>query len=156
MTSAGHQWVKVGKVSFGKGVFAKQDIPKGTLIGTVEGRVIDDPEYGTSYCIDIGNNHSLEPRAPFRFLNHCCTPNSCLCIYDVEYEDGTPAPAEVSVEAIADIPKGAELTIDYQWSASGAMKCLCGSPKCRGWIVAEEELHMLTKRTKSPRQKQIC
>ena len=55
MTSAGHQWVKVGKVSFGKGVFAKQDIPKGTLIGTVEGRVIDDPEYGTSYCIDIGS-----------------------------------------------------------------------------------------------------
>jgi hypothetical protein len=155
MTLVSRQWVLVGNVPFGKGVFARQDIPKGTIVGDVNGRVIDDPEYATSYCIDLGGSLSLEPRAPFRFLNHCCTPNSCLCIQDVLYEDGTPAPAEVTIEALCDIPKGAELTIDYRWSAYGAIKCLCGSPQCRGWVVAEEELHKLVK-SKKRKTKQVC
>jgi hypothetical protein len=145
MTSEEKQWVRVGKVPFGKGVFAIQDIPKGTVIGRVEGQVIDDPEYASAYCIDLGGNLSLEPRAPFRFLNHCCTPNSSLCIEEWEYEDGTPAPAEVTIEALCDIPKGDEVRIDYNWAAYGAIKCLCGSSACRGWVVAEEELHLIKK-----------
>ena len=140
------EWVRVGKVPFGKGVFARHDIPKGTVIGKVEGRVIDDPNYATSYCIDLGGSLSLEPRAPFRFLNHCCTPNSSLCIQEFFYDDGTPAPAEVTIECLCDIPKGAEVTIDYRWAAYGAIKCLCGSSECRGWIVAEEEMHLLEKK----------
>ncbi len=155
MTLMAQDWVRVGKVPFGKGVFARQDIPKGTIIGHVEGQVIDDPGYATSYCIDLGGSFSLEPRAPFRFLNHCCTPNSCLCIQDVVYEDGTPAPAEVTIEALCDIPKGTEVRIDYRWSATGAIKCLCGSPACRGWVVAEEELPQLTK-SKKRNTKQVC
>ena len=155
MTLSEHNWVRVGKVPFGKGVFARKDIPKGTIVGLVEGRVINDPNYATSYCIDLGGNMSLEPRAPFRFLNHCCTPNSCLCIQEINYEDGTPAPAEVSIEVLSDIPKGAELTIDYRWAAHGAIKCLCGSPQCRGWVVAEEELPKLL-RSKKRSTKQVC
>jgi hypothetical protein len=143
MTSATTQWVRVGKVTFGKGVFARRDIPKGTDLGRVEGRVIDDPEYATSYCIDLGGSLSLEPRAPFRFLNHCCTPNSQLCISETTYEDGSPAPSEITIETLADIEKGAEVTIDYRWAAHGAIKCLCGSPECRGWVVAAEELAKL-------------
>jgi len=155
MTLADQNWVRVGKVPFGKGVFARQDIPKGTIVGYVTGRVIDDPNYGTSYCIDIGGSMSLEPHAPFRYLNHCCTPNSQLCVQDVIYADGTPAPAEVSIEAISEISKGSELTIDYKWSAVGAIKCLCGSSKCRGWIVAEEELAKLPN-SKKRNTKQVC
>ena len=148
MTSVVQSLVKVGTVPFGKGVFARQDIPQGTVIGQVNGKVIDDPNYATTYCIDLGGSLSLEPRAPFRFLNHCCTPNSTLCIAEVTYDDGTPAPSEVTVEALMDIPKGAELTIDYRWSAYGAIKCLCGSPRCRGWVVAEEELPKLLRSKK--------
>jgi uncharacterized protein len=148
MTSVAQAWVRVGKVPFGKGVFARRDIPQGTVIGEVEGRVIDDANYATSYCIDLGGTLSLEPRAPFRFLNHCCTPNSTLCIAEVTYDDGSPAPSEVTIEALEDIPKGAEVTIDYRWAAFGAIKCLCGSPKCRGWVVAEEELPKLLKSLK--------
>lgn len=155
MTLDEEHWVRVGKVSFGKGVFARHDIPKGTVVGEVTGRVIDDPDYGTTYCIDLGGTLSLEPQAPFRFLNHCCTPNSLLCIEDAEYPDGTPAPAKVTVETIKDIAKGEQLTIDYQWAAYGAIKCLCGSEKCRGWIVAEEELPKLMK-SKKRKTKQVC
>ena len=139
------RWVRVGKVSYGRAVFAVQDIPAGTSIGSVEGRVINDPEYASSYCIDLGSSMSLEPRAPFRYLNHCCTPNACLCIEEQHYEDGSPAPSEVSIEALCDIPKGEEVRIDYKWAAYGAIKCLCGSPECRGWVVDADELHLVKK-----------
>jgi len=145
--------VRVGRVTFGRGVFALKSIEKGTELGMVTGRVIDDPNYATSYCIDLGGTFSLEPRAPFRYLNHCCTPNCRLVLSECEYEDGTPAPSEVHVEAIADIPEGAELTIDYAWSAEGAIPCLCGSHGCRGWVVDQNELSKVRKSqrtTKSP------
>jgi len=155
MTSASEQLVRVGKVSFGKGVFARREIPKGTSLGRVAGRVINDPNYATTYCIDLGGSFSLEPRAPFRFLNHCCTPNCCLCITPMTNEDGSPAPAEVTVETLEDIPKGTELRIDYRWAAYGAIKCLCGSAQCRGWVVAAEELPKLLK-SKKRKPKQLC
>lgn len=138
-------WVRVGNVPFGRGVFARQDIPAGTDLGQVKGKVIGDPDYTSSYCIDLGDSMSLEPHAPYRYLNHCCTPNCHLQSFAGVYDDGTPAPAEVAVEALTDIPQGAELTIDYQWSAHGAIKCLCGSSDCRGWVVAEDELAELLK-----------
>ena len=143
--SVDSQLVRVGKVPFGRGVFARQDISAGTDLGRVKGKIINDPEYASSYCIDLGDSLSLEPQAPFRYLNHCCTPNCHLQTLEVVYDDGTPAPAEVQVEALTNIPYGAELTIDYQWSAYGAIKCLCGSSDCRGWVVAEEELAELLK-----------
>lgn len=141
-------WVRVGTVPFGKGVFARRAIPKGTEIGRVQGKVIDDPEYSSTYCIDLGNSLSLEPRTPFRYLNHRCEPNCALHTRDVEFEDGTPAPCEVFVEALVDIAPDTELTIDYQWSAEGAIKCLCGADQCRGWVVALEELPKLQKKGK--------
>lgn len=143
--STANPWVSVGQVTFGKGVFAKKAIPQGTDLGQVTGKVIDDPAYTSTYCIDLGDSLSLEPQTPFRYLNHRCEPNCALHLLDAEYDDGTPAPAEVHVEALVDIPKGTELTIDYQWSADGAIKCLCGSDKCRGWVVAIEELPQLLK-----------
>ena len=151
--STANPWVMVGKVTFGKGVFAKRAIPQGTVVGQVLGRIIDDPEYYSAYCIDLGDAFSLEPRAPFRYLNHRCKPNCCLLSTDVEYEDGSPAPCEIHIEALTDIAQGDELTIDYQWSAEGAIKCLCGAAECRGWVVAAEELHKLTKRRSTTRAK---
>lgn len=154
--STANPWVMVGKVSFGKGVFARKPIPKGTEIGQVLGKVIDDPEYVSAYCIDLGGSLSLEPRTPFRYLNHRCEPNCALHLIEVEYEDGSSAPSEIHLTAEQDIPEGAELTIDYQWSADGAIKCLCGSNMCRGWVVAVEELPKLLKSRRSkPKSKPV-
>jgi len=151
--SAAHPWVKVGKVSFGKGVFARKAIPEGTELGQVLGRVIDDPDYVSTYCIDLGGSLSLEPRTPFRYLNHRCEPNCALHMVTMTYSDGSDAPAEIHVEALRDIAEGEELTIDYQWSAEGAIKCLCGSDNCRGWVVAAEELPKLLKSKSRARRK---
>ena len=40
---------------------------------------------------------------------------------------------------------GEEITIDYGWPAVSAIPCLCGSERCRGWIVNMEELPELLK-----------
>lgn len=88
--------------------------------------------------MDLGNERSLEPTAPFRYLNHSCSPNCELILVQVEYDDGTPSDTEIWVEAGRDIQSGEELTIDYGWPAESAIACDCGSPNCRGWIVAEE------------------
>ncbi len=146
-------WIRVGKVAYGRGVFARTEIPSGTVVGEVEGRVIHDAEYASAYCIDLGGSFSLEPRAPFRYLNHSCTPNCQLVLTEVEYDDGSPGPSEVHLEAIATIAPNAELTIDYAWSADGAIPCLCGSPECRGWVVAIEELSKLRKSPRSTPRK---
>jgi hypothetical protein len=49
------------------------------------------------------------------------------------------ADAEIWIEAIQDIMPDEELTIDYAWPADRAVKCLCGKPKCRGWIADPAE-----------------
>jgi hypothetical protein len=130
-------------------VFANTEIPPETVVGVVKGRVIDDAEYASPYCIDLGDALSLEPRAPFRYLNHSCDPNCELVLVDAVYPDGSPAPTEVELHALRPIAMGEELTIDYAWSADGAIPCLCGSQRCRGWVVAHEELSKLLQRPRS-------
>ena len=78
--------VRVGKTSYGLGVFAFAFIPKGTPIARVPGHVIHDPNYGSDYCIDAGNGKVLEPTSPFCYLNHSCEPNCQLMQY-VREED---------------------------------------------------------------------
>jgi len=59
------------------------------------------------------------------------------------FEDATEA--EIWVEALRDIMPNEELTIDYAWPADRAMRCLCGQPQCRGWIVDPAERELLPK-----------
>ena len=54
------------------------------------------------------------------------------------------ADAEIWVESVRDIMPNEELTIDYAWPADRAVKCLCGKPKCRGWIVDPAERDLIT------------
>ena len=73
--------VRVGKTSYGFGVFAFAFIPKGTPIARVSGHVIHDPDYSSDYCIDAGEGKVLEPEPPFCYLNHACEPNCQLLQY---------------------------------------------------------------------------
>ena len=131
--------VRVGKSACGRGVFARKVIRKGTQVGIARGRVIDDPLYCSNYCIDLGGDLSLEPTAPFRYLNHCCDPNCKLFLIEGHNKDGTLAPSDVQVKSLRSIAIGEELTIDYAWCADAAIPCLCGAEACRGWVVAATE-----------------
>jgi hypothetical protein len=137
-----HKRVRVGETALGKAVFAIRRFQKDQVIGVIQGAVIDDPEYGSSYCMDLGNDRSLEPIAPFRYLNHSCDPNAE--IFSFTYGPySSDRPNQLFLQALRPIKPGDEITIDYAWTADCAIPCLCGSTKCRGWVVDEAELAII-------------
>jgi len=132
----------------GTGAFAITDIPKGTRLIEYQGEHITPAEADRRYPDDDhGARHhtflfTLNKRTVIdaahqgndaRFINHSCDPNC-----DAIIERG-----HIWIDAIKDIPKGAELVYDYQFEHVPAYTaddlrlyaCRCGSAKCRGTIV---------------------
>ena len=77
-----------------------------------------------------------------RWINHSCDPNSVV--------DSRWFPVEKTVlawwSAIRDIAPGEEITYDYCFAAQVAEPCNCGSPRCRGLIVDEDEVERVPAR----------
>lgn len=139
--------IRVGDNHLGRAVYAAKAFVPGDRVGIVRGTVIDDPEHSSTYSIDLGGVYSLEPAAPFRFLNHSCSPNCELVLVD------PPRPnrrglLQCVVEVRKRIKPGDELTIDYSWPADSAIPCGCGSRWCRGWIVSKRERALMKSRKK--------
>ena len=132
----------------GRGGFAAQPIKKGTKIIEYTGERISQREADRRYddasmkrhhtflfsldngkCIDaaVGGNDA-------RFINHSCDPN-CQAI---------ETRSRIFIEALRDIAKGEELFYDYAYERTddttpedeALYKCLCGTAKCRGSILA--------------------
>ncbi|EKX31239.1 hypothetical protein GUITHDRAFT_47131, partial [Guillardia theta CCMP2712] len=63
-----------------------------------------------------------------RFINHSCSPNCHTEKWTVGAE------TRIGIMASDNIPKGAEVTYNYQFESFGGMKhkCLCGAPNCSG------------------------
>lgn len=127
--------VRVGLALAGRGVFSAQGFKAEAVVGRLRGRFIDDPDYGSDYCIGLGEGLSLEPAAPFRFLNHSCEPN-CAVFWSDE-PSGKEAAPRVWIETLRAVEAGEELTIDYAWDST--IECRCGSQRCRGWIKSGDE-----------------
>jgi hypothetical protein len=130
--------VRVAESDTGHGVFATRQFRADETIGWVAGTIVDDPKYGSQYCIGIDDHRALEPAAPFRYLNHSCQPNCALVMNPPEEDD--PAAGDIRVDTLREIIAGEQLTIDYAWPAEVAVPCSCGSPNCRGWIVDAEQV----------------
>ncbi len=136
----GKQPVRVGRTPVGKGVFAQQNYRADVVIGEIEGDVIDEPGYGSDYCMSMDDGRHLEPAPPFRYLNHSCEPNCHFDLFDLPDKSSTAPRRRVFLIAIDDIRSGDELTIDYNWSAAGAIPCRCQAETCRGWVVKRSQL----------------
>lgn len=134
--------VRVGQAAYGKGVFARRRLTKGTILGEVTGEVIIDEDYSSNYCIDLGGPRRLEPAAPFRFINHACDPNCRFLWYQPNPARNQPH-GTIWVEVLKLIEPGEQLSVDYSWPADSAIPCGCRTPKCRGWIVNPAELSSL-------------
>ncbi len=134
--------IRVGAAKYGNGVYATKSFDADEVVGQVQGYIVYDRDHYSDYCIDLSEDCSLEPAAPFRFVNHSCSPNCQFVHYDLEAEDKIVG-AEIWLETIRPLAADEQLTIDYAWPASGAILCECESDNCRGWIVAEEELDQL-------------
>lgn len=82
---------------------------------------------------------------PTRFINHSCDPNMRIFARVGDHADKHIH--DLALFAIRDIPKDTELTFDYVDGAEeldsdahdpdkvkDMTKCLCGTPKCRGFL----------------------
>lgn len=138
--------VSVAPSFAGSGVYSKQEFKRGDVIGEVRGRIVAGP--GDQYAIGLDDHHTLDPVAPFRFLNHSCSPNAYFFTDDRKRGKHH----RMFVGVLRRIRPGEELTIAYGWGAADAVPCLCGTKKCLGWIVDPKELH-LVEQAKKPRSK---
>lgn len=135
--------VELKETEVGTGVFAQRAFPEEAVIGEIEGELIDDPNAGGDYVLSLGDRWSLEPAAPFRFLNHSCEPNCEFDYWDIEDPITGESFPHAFLISLREIQPGEQLTIDYNWPASYAIPCKCGAASCRGWIVVEDELCQL-------------
>jgi hypothetical protein len=131
--------VRVGPSSHGLGVFSLRLFTTGEFIGPIQGEIVDDPEYSSDYCMELGER-SLEPSPPFRYLNHSCQPNCALVVCDEDDQHKATGSLSLWLEILREIAPGEQITIDYAWPADAAIPCQCGTETCRGWIVAEKGL----------------
>jgi SET domain-containing protein len=154
-----HPLFEIRKSSIqGRGAFAKRRIRKGQKIVEYTGDKIDNDEADRRYdedrmdrhhtflftldddwCID-GNVQSNIAR----LINHSCDPN-CEAIIDDDNH--------IWIYALKNIQPGVELAYDYKYERTGDIKklekfyvCHCGSPKCRGSIMAPPKKRRKKKR----------
>lgn len=141
-------FIRVDRSSIeGTGVFAKQQIPKGTRIVEYTGervpmeqlyRVV---EAGASrvYTLALDQTTAIDGTRngnEARFFNHSCAPNCEAYVFD----------DRAYLYAMRDIASGEELTFDYKLSpadrAAGLgfdeadYRCRCGAITCRGTLLA--------------------
>ena len=129
----------------GFGLRCATDLQPGAFVVEYCGEVLDDAEFRqrTKRYGDEGDQHCYFMRIDAdnivdgsrmsnlaRFMNHCCEPN---CVTQKWAVDG-----EIVVGFFTNtfIPKGTELSIDYNFErySSRTIECKCGAPSCTGFI----------------------
>jgi len=81
----------------GKGLFARTDIPKGTVIGTLQGKPC---KRDGTHVIWLSETQGFKVSCNLKYINHADKPNACY------YDD-------LSVVALRDIKAHEEITHDY-------------------------------------------
>ena len=148
--------IKLGDTPYGMGVFASKKIKGGMPVGKIEGEFHPDKKYDSEYCMSF-NDGALEPEEPYRFVNHSCEPNCELVELVVADQNSGKVFHELWIYALTDIKRGEQLTLDYAWPYTDAIECQCGSPNCRGWIVAANEVEkVIAKKGLGSRAKQLA
>ncbi len=127
----------------GRGLFATEDIPNGTTLIRLGGRIVSSAELdvliahaaakpGSPYVDTITvyeDAHLVLPAgSKVHFGNHSCDPNAW---HAGPYEIG----------ARRNIRAGEEVTIDYATSSGAkdfSMECTCGTALCRAQVTSED------------------
>ncbi len=137
----------------GKGLFAKCNIKAGTNIVEYVGEKITkaqsdriaeiqlkkaqkNREEGQVYIFTLNDKYDINGNVSYnkaRLMNHSCNPNCDTDIVD----------DKIWIRSFKDIKKGDELTYDYGFSFDPDdfrdHVCKCGSRKCVGFIVTEND-----------------
>ena len=130
-----------------RGVFAVQDIKKGSRIFQYLGEKISkdegdrrseiqieeaekDPEKGQVYVFELNKKYDIDGNVPendAKYINHSCKPN---CEADIIND-------EIWIISTKDVKKGQELTYDYSYGLDDFEEypCNCQSDDCFGYIL---------------------
>jgi hypothetical protein len=131
--------IKLVNPDIGYGVFATQDIPKGTItwaldpldqiIEQAKTKTIKEPTEAQlqRYSWINGNGDRILCWDFGKFMNHSCEPNSV-------------GPGKLEFEiAVRDISAGEQVTCDYgTFNLEEPLTCACGSTHCRGQVCPED------------------
>ena len=132
----------------GKGVFAKQKIPKGTRIFEYAGERVLKSNLAQElvsgltslvYVMNLNETMAIDGERggnDARFINHSCDPNC-----EVLYFNQTPY-----IYALQEILEGDELSFDYKYGSDADVEataeqkrewfpCNCGAKNCRGTLL---------------------
>ena len=128
------------------GVFSLKHFKHGQTISRIPGELMspDKTEYESDWSIYLDEGWFLVPDGPLQFVNHSCDPNCEVLAIEQSGQGGLSCGAELV--AIKRISPGDELTFDYGCDATEALpaiECGCGSKRCRGWIVAADQVSAL-------------
>jgi SET domain-containing protein len=135
----------------GLGLFAAQDIPKGTRIIQYIGEKISSRERarrlaaGNVYIFHLTYRYAIDGQTldnTARYINHSCAPNC-----EVEKTSDT-----IWIVALRDIAAGEELSYNYGYDASNYQEnpCNCGAPNCCGYILAHEYWSLISREGHAP------
>ena len=147
------------------GVFAVKDIPKKTRIIEYVGKKITkeradkiydesfakhekNKNYGSVYIFELNKKHDVDGNVywnPAKYINHSCNPN---CETDIIND-------KIWIISIKKIKKGEEITYNYGYDIDDYKNhsCNCGSKKCVGYIVNDEQWPKLRKLLKKEKIK---
>jgi SET domain-containing protein len=123
----------------GQGLFAAQDIAKGTRIIAYIGEKITRRESarrleaGNAYIFHLNYRYALDGETltnMARYINHSCDPNC-----EVEKTNDI-----LWIVALRDIKEGEELSYDYGYTLEHYKDnpCNCGAKNCCGYILGQQ------------------
>lgn len=138
----------------GNGVFAAQDLAKGTRVIEYRGRRLTHSQANRMYANDVDSGHTFlftlnekylidggDGGNDARWINHGCAPNCQAWV--IESKQGDKSRDRIVIETRRAIRKGEELTYDYgitlEQRQTPRLKkiwaCKCGAKKCTGTML---------------------
>ena len=144
--------IKKSKID-NNGLYANQNIKKGTKIIEYKGKIISVKQSEVSskfdngkaiYLFNINKKYDLDGDFKFniaRLINHSCEPNCEV------FGSGL----KIWVYAMKNIKKGEELSYDYGFNYDDDFKaypCNCGAKNCAGYIVRQGSRWRIKKKRK--------
>ena len=132
-----------------KGVFAKKDISEDTRVIEYIGERVTHAEADRRtenhiYAFILNKRHCIDGDVAYntaKNINHSCDPN---CEVDI-------IRGHIWIIAIRDIKRGEELNYNYNFEFDEDYKdhpCKCGSKRCVGYILDEDDWSKLKKANK--------
>jgi Proteins containing SET domain len=146
-------WVVKKSKVHGRGVFAQQDIKKGTNIIQYIGEKVSKKEgdrrsqnrlkkylksktSGSVYIFELNSRFDIDGSPKYnkaRYINHSCRPNCEVQIIK----------NSIWIVSIKKIKKGDELSYDYGFEFDkddySDHTCKCGSSNCIGYIISSDD-----------------